>query len=628
MNDNLALYYFHQGTNYFSYEYLGCNLVSKSEIYTYSFRVWAPCADSVSLVSDFSGWDEGRLPLRRISEKGVWELIYTSRFSLDKQPYKFAIRRGTSVIMKGDAYARFSRGLDDGASLVYVESSYKWQDHNWMKYRKCLPVKKDMHYIPHPVNIYEVHLESFIKRANGTCLSYTELAEVLCGYVKSMGYTHVELMPITEYPYSGSWGYQVGAYFAPTSRFGDPDDFKRFVDAMHRVGVGVIIDWVPAHFPKDEWGLYEYDGSPLYEYQGEDRMESRSWGTRFFDVGREEVQSFLISSALYFLREYHVDGLRIDAVASMLYLDYDREPGEWIPNCEGGNVNLEVCAFFAKLNRAVFSEFPEVMMIAEESGSRFGITTPVDEGGLGFNMKWNMGWANDLYDYLSSSPAERIDKHKALNFPIMYAFTENFCLPISHDEVVHGKRSFIDKMYGTYEDKFKQMRAALLFMMTFPGKKLTFMGTEFAQYREWDHSSSLEWFMLDYPTHSSMQKYTQALNHFYLKSPELWEIDFDSYGFEWILADEAEKCTIAYRRYSADRSSLITLINFSDKDQIIRLPVRRSEYVEVLFQSDPEDEPMEYVTLRERGGYYINVCVKRYSGSIMKEKIRKKTFKV
>ncbi len=616
---NLAEYYFHQGTNFESYRYLGCNSKLQDGIYRYFFRVWAPSAVSVELISDFTGWECG-LSLYRATENGIFEVEYDSPVTLEKKAYKFRITtKDGRKINKGDPYAKFSRGVDDGASLIYTHSRFVWNDDKWLKHRKKTVTSKNGAYIPTAVNIYELHLESFKRKADGSLLSYREIADELAPYVKAMGYTHVELLPIMEYPYNGSWGYQVCGFYAPSSRFGDPDDFRYLVNKLHTMGVGIILDWVPAHFPKDEWGLYEFDGSPLYEYQGRDRQESRSWGTRFFDLGREEVQCFLISNALYYFREFHVDGLRVDAVASMLYLDYDRDAGEWIPNVYGENLNLEAIAFFKKLNTAVFSEFSSVFMIAEESTAFGNITKPVSDGGLGFNMKWNMGFANDFYKYLSASPSERTSLHTALNFPIMYAFSENYCLPISHDEVVHGKKSFIDKMHGDIEDKFSQMRTALLLFMSYPGKKLMFMGTEFAQFREWNYEDSLEWFMLDYDNHSAMQNYVRALNCFYLSSKELWELDFSPNGFEWILADENEKCSVAYRRKAINESSLIFVLNFSDRDQNIRLKVAPSITLDQIFATDSSLYEKDYTVFECEGEYFCEFCVKRYSGVVLKE---------
>lgn len=580
-NDKGA-YYFHQGTNFYSYEYLGCNLSCNGKKHLYTFRVWAPNADDVFLVSDFTDWETG-LKMKKITDGGIYECTYTSYKSMNLSAYKFKIINGNKILYKGDPYAKYSKGGSDGASLIY-ESRFVFKDSKWLLKRKNT-VDKNLNI---PINIYEVHLGSFIRREDNTYYSYTELANLLVPYLKYMGYTHIELLPICEFPYDGSWGYQVCGFFAPTARFGNPDEFRNFINIFHENGLGVIMDWVPAHFPKDEWGLYEFDGVALYEYQGLDRQESKTWGTRFFDVGREEVQSFLVSSALYFFREFHIDGIRVDAVASMLYLDYDREAGEWIENSYGTNENLEAVSFFKKLNRAVKNEFPDALMIAEESGSYSGgVTKPEEEGGLGFDLKWNMGWANDFYKYVGCSPLFRKYHHSALTFPLMYAFSEKYVLPVSHDEVVHGKKSLIDKMYGNYEDKFRQMRIFLLLMMTYPGKKLLFMGTEFAQFREWNFGASLEWFMLDYPKHYDIRKYVAELNRFYLKSPELWELDFSFSGFEWIYPDESEKNTVAYKRKSSC-GEIIVIINFSGTTQNISINTNGLDLTKIFSSTEEE----------------------------------------
>lgn len=617
--NDLAGYYFHQGTNFTCYNYLGCNLTRENGKYIYSFRTWAPNASCVELISDFTGWDAGK-PLERVTDMGVWETVIVSDTSLEKKAYKFRISGKNGVVCKGDPYARFSRGKADGASLIYTESSFKWSDKNWLNKRARTVCQKEGSYLSTPVNIYEVHLGSFMRREDNSFLSYREVADKLVPYVRTMGFTHIEFLPLMEFPYDGSWGYQVCGFFAPTSRFGDPDDFRYLINECHRNGIGVILDWVPAHFPKDAWGLYEFDGQPLYEYQGKDRQESRSWGTRFFDLGREEVQCFLISNAFYYLREFHIDGLRVDAVASMLYLDYDRDAGEWIPNKNGTNLNLEAIAFFKKLNSTIFAEKPDILMIAEESTAYGNLTHPVSQGGLGFNMKWNMGWANDFYDYISKNPMYRKYHHKALNFPIMYAFTENFCLPISHDEVVHGKKSFLDKMYGPYEDKFKQMRISLLLMYTYPGKKMMFMGTEYAPFREWDYENSLEWFMLDYPEHRYMQDYVRALNSFYLSKHQLWDSDFSEDGFRWILADEAEKNMVAYRRIGLDKTSLISVINFSGSTQEVRIPVQKAKRLEVVFTSDVNVPSTDIPVIKEGDNYFAKITLEKFTGVVLQEK--------
>ena len=617
--NNLPVYYFHEGTNYSAYEYLGCNLTRDGDKYIYSFRTWAPNARAVSLVSEFTDWDRG-IDLKRISAKGVWELIYSSDTDLRCKAYKFRIlTQDSRVLYKGDPYARFSKSGSDGASLIAPDSNFEWGDSGWFRHRADTVCVRDGEYLAAPLNIYEVHLGSFSRHEDGSFLSYRELADELVPYVKSMGYTHIELLPVMEFPFDGSWGYQVCALYAPTSRFGDPDDFRYFVDSMHRAGIGVILDWVPAHFPKDGWGLYEFDGQPLYEYQGDDRKESRSWGTRFFDLGREEVQCFLISNALYWLGEFHADGLRVDAVSSMLYLDYDRSPGEWIPNKYGDNRNLEAIAFLQKLNSAVFAKFPDALMVAEESTSFEGVTHPVSEGGLGFNLKWNMGWANDFYKYIALDSVYRKYHHDALNFPIMYAYRENYILPISHDEVVHGKCSFINKMSGTYEEKFLQVRASLMMMMTYPGKKLLFMGTEYGQFREWNFSDSLEWFMLDYPMHYALREYTASLNRFYLENPALWEKDFDPSGFTWIYPDLKEQNLIAFRRNAICGDSLIVVISFSGADNNdFRLPVGECEKISFVFDSNGA-ERADIVPEHDEGGCYIKFNIPKFSGVILKE---------
>ncbi|MBO5908624.1 MAG: 1,4-alpha-glucan branching protein GlgB, partial [Clostridia bacterium] len=565
---DLAKYLFHQGTNFRSYEYLGVSLKRDKEKYIYSFRTWAPNAISVGLVGDFLSWSQP-MPFKKITEKGIFECIFVSDSSLEGRLYKFLIESKEKKVYKGDPYARYSKGGCDGASIIHCEENFVFKDSAWQTANKKSICDSHGNYLPKPINIYELHLGSFLRHEDGSFYTYSALSEILPSYVKGMGYTHVELLPLSEYPFDGSWGYQVGAFYAPTARFGAPEDLKKLVNSLHNAGIGVILDWVGAHFPKDEWGLFEFDGEPLYEYQGIDRQESSSWGTRFFDLGREEVQSFLISNALYYLREFHFDGLRVDAVASMIYLDFDRNAGEWIANEEGTNENKEATAFLKKLNTAVFAEFPEALMIAEESTSFGGITKPTHEGGLGFNLKWNMGFANDFYDYISTDPYLRKYKHEALTFPLMYAHGENYCLPISHDEVVHGKRSFIDKMYGSYEEKFQNARLSLLLLMTYPGKKLLFMGTEYAQFREWSFEESLEWFMLDYPVHDAFRSYVRALNHFYLSSAELYELDFSLSGFSWVSCDVAEKSSVLYKRYSIKGDALYVALNFSGAEQTL-----------------------------------------------------------
>ncbi len=626
---DLGSYYFHQGTNFRAYEYLGCSLQMKDGKYEYTFRTWAPAAKSVGLISDFSGWHRA-VPFSRLTDNGIWELKYLSDVSLELQPYKFRIKSRKGTHDKGDPYARFSRGGADGASLIYTSTDFKWGDKRWLEHRKKTITSDGKYYITAPINIYEMHFGSFMRHEeDNRYYSYSELADILPSYLKKMGYTHVEFLPLQEHPFDGSWGYQVCSFYAPTSRFGTPDEFRHLINSLHKAGIGVIMDWVPAHFPKDEWGLYEFDGTPLYEYQGNDRMESRSWGTRFFDLGREEIQSFLISNALYFFREFHIDGLRVDAVASMIYLDYDRDPGEWHPNYLGTNENLEATAFLRKLNTAIFEEFPDALMIAEESGSFGGITKPVNMGGLGFNMKWNMGWANDFYAYVKTDPIYRKYHHKALNFPLMYAFTEKYCMPISHDEVVHGKGSFVNKMFGSLEDKFCQARTSLMLMMTYPGKKMLFMGTEYAQFREWDYDNSLEWFMLDYPNHKGFREYVASLNAFYLGHSELWDIDFDEDGFKWLLPDEADKNSVAFRRFDRKGNYLIIALNFSGSYQHLTIPTEKGVRLEAIFDTGTFSDELKNIKIRKQGDdYSAELILPPFSGAIYKKYSSKKKIKI
>ncbi|MBP3437087.1 MAG: 1,4-alpha-glucan branching protein GlgB [Clostridia bacterium] len=602
-NENTAAYYFHQGTSDAAYLYLGCHMEEGEEGFLYTFRTWAPNARAVSLVSDKTGWEEG-LPFSRITERGIWECCLSSKDSLEGMPYKFRILSPTGVSMKGDPYAFYSKGGSDGASIVVHNSRFVWEDEAFLSERKKRAADKGGLFASSPLHIYELHLGSFMRKENGEYLSYRELADALASYVGYMGYTHVELLPVAEHPFDGSWGYQVCAFYAPTSRFGTPDDFRYFVNTLHKAGIGVIIDWVPAHFPKDAWGLYEFDGQPLYEYQGKDRMESRSWGTRFFDLGREEVQSFLVSNALYFMREFHIDGLRVDAVASMLYLDYDRLPGEWIPNVYGDHRNLEAIAFLQKLNERIDAAFPDVLMIAEESTAWGGVTHSVKDGGLGFDMKWNMGFANDFYRYLSTDPLFRRYHHTALNFPLMYAYAEHYILPISHDEVVHGKKSLLNKCFGNYEDKFATFRAAMMLQMSYPGKKMIFMGTEYGSFKEWDYQTGLEWFMLDFPMHRGLRDFVRALNELYLKTPALFELDFEQKGFSWVLADEGEKNAVVYRRFDKRGRELLAVISFSGAPQTLSFTLPNDKYA-VVFDAHGARTAQEYKA--ENGVFTIHL---------------------
>ncbi|MEA4823427.1 MAG: 1,4-alpha-glucan branching protein GlgB [Clostridiaceae bacterium] len=585
MQNNLPIYLFHQGTNYRAWELLGAHIEDNTVV----FRVWAPNAADVTVAGDFNNWDKAQDPMTRITEGGVWELCTElDRFPPDRRRYKYCL----DGRLKADPYAFYGETLQKTASILY-EPSFSFTDDAWRAHRTQVMRTRRGRTLPCPINIYELHLGSWHTRGDlpnekgDTYLNYREIADLLAPYLCRMGYTHAEIMPITEYPFDGSWGYQVCSYFAPTARYGSPEDFAYFVNRLHEEGIGVILDWVPAHFPKDAHGLYEFDGKPLYEYQGRDRMEHAGWGTRFFDVARNEVESFLVSSAVYWVTQYHVDGLRCDAVASMLYLDYDRSPGEWLPNRLGTNINLEAEAFLKKLNAAVHEEDPHALMIAEESASYPGVTKPVADGGLGFDLKWDMGFANDMFDYVQTDPLYRRGKHRALNFSMMYAFNEHYILPVSHDEVVHGKKSLIDKMFGAYEQKFAGLRSFLGFVMAHPGKKLTFMGCEFGQFREWDYKNALEWFLLKYPAHDALHRFTAELNRFYLDNPALWEDDFTWKGFHWLNADDADHNAVSFRRVAPDGRALIAVSNFSGAP-LRAYPIRklRMGVYRVVFNTD------------------------------------------
>ncbi|MCL2539675.1 MAG: 1,4-alpha-glucan branching protein GlgB [Oscillospiraceae bacterium] len=573
---------FHGGLNYKAYEYLGAHPLRQNETDGFVFRTWAPNAVDVAVVGDFCGWELPGRNMAKITAEGVYEVFIEGIRVYDNYKYAVTTRFG-EVILKADPFAFHSETRPANASKAYALSHFLWSDDEYLGKRDALSSYSL------PMNVYEIHLGSWRTHADGNFLNYRDIADQLADYVSDMGYTHVELLPVAEHPYDGSWGYQVSGYFAPTSRYGTPHDFMYFVDRMHRNGVGVILDWVPSHFPRDAFGLARYDGGVCFEDPNTRRGEHREWGTLIFDFGRREVQSFLISSAVFWFDYYHVDGLRVDAVASMLYLNYNREK-DAVTNTFGGNENLEALDLIRKINTAVFLDYPSALMIAEESTAWPLVTKPVVDGGLGFNYKWNMGWMNDLMDYLSMDPFFRKDNHDKITFSFLYAFSENYVLPISHDEVVHGKCSLINKMPGEYSQKFAGLRAFMCYMTAHPGKKLLFMGQEFAQFIEWDYKKQLDWFLLDYDSHRIFRDFVKALNHFYLATPPLFEIESGWEGFRWICADDSRQNIISFLRNDRTGNSIIAVINFSPVERRgYRIGVPKPGRYEVLFSSENFD---------------------------------------
>jgi 1,4-alpha-glucan branching enzyme len=559
---SFELHLFGEGTNHEAYRTLGAHTIVCEGVAGVRFAVWAPNAEVVSVLGDFNGWDRTRHPMR-LRDGGIWEIFIPALEVGAHYKYSVLSKLGTEQF-KCDPYGFYAEIPPKTASIVWGLSNYEWQDEAWMTERAERSVLHEA------VSIYEVHLESWMRGPGNRALTYRELAHHLVGYAKTMGYTHLELMPIMEHPFSGSWGYQVTGYFAPTSRFGTPDDFRFFVDACHQAGIGVILDWVPAHFPKDLHGLYRFDGTALYEHEDPRQGEQPDWGTLIFNFGRNEVRGFLLANALYWLREFHIDGLRVDAVASMLYRDYSRQPGQWIPNKYGGRENLEAIDFLHKFNDLVHKE-PGAVTIAEESTSWPGVSRPVYANGLGFTMKWNMGWMHDMLDYFEEDPVYRKFHQSNITFSMLYAFTENFVLPISHDEVVHLKRSLLSKMPGDEWQRFANARAFLAYMYGHPGKKLLFMGCEFGQTEEWNEAVILPWHLLQYPVHSRLQTMVRELNWLYRREPAMNEVDDDYAGFEWIDFRDAEASVISFLRYSRDRQEyLVFVCNFT--------PVPRHNY--------------------------------------------------
>lgn len=553
---------FYGGTNSEAYRYLGAHRTRRAGKDGYVFRVWAPNAAYVSVVGDFCAWNGYDHPMTRNAD-GFWECFVAGLKRYDT--YKFAVtsQRGDTVL-KTDPYAFHAETRPGTAGKLYDLGGYRWGDDEWRKNRAKAPIDRS------PLNIYEVHLGSWRRRENGDFYDYRTLAHELADYVLDLGYNCVELMPVTEYPLDDSWGYQCTGYFAATSRYGTPKDFMYFVDHLHRKGISVLLDWVPAHFCKDEHGLIDFDGTSCYEYADPNKREHEGWGTRVFDYGRGEVKSFLLSSAAFWLREFHLDGLRVDAVASMLYLDYGRENGRWTPNKDGGHENLEAIDFLRALNETAFSVDPNVLMVAEESTAWPLVTRPAKDGGLGFNLKWNMGWMNDMCHYLKLDPWFRQFHHKDITFSLMYAFSENFVLPISHDEVVHMKGSLRGKMPGDNWQQLAGVRAFTAYLLAHPGKKLTFMGAELGQWHEWDFASQLDWYLLENQENQQTQQFFKDINRFYLSQSPLWSIDFSWEGFEWLVADDNCNNVVVFVRRDREGRELIAAVNFS--------PVGQAEY--------------------------------------------------
>ncbi len=574
---------FYGGNLYNAYEYFGAHPAERDGAQGWIFRVWAPNAQGVSVVGDFCGWDRLAHPMQR-NDQNMWELFLPGLKEFDA--YKYAVTGANGeVTLKADPYAFHAETRPNTASKLYDLAGYTWHDGRWMAQRR-----KNQVY-DHPLNIYEVHPGSWRKHADGAVYDYRTLADELSAYCVDLGYNCVELMPVTEYPFDASWGYQVTGYYAATSRYGTPKDFMYFIDKMHEAGISVILDWVPSHFCKDTHGLRDFDGTSCYEYEDPLKREHLSWGTRVFDYGRGEVKSFLLSSAAFWLKEFHVDGLRVDAVASMLYLNYDRRDGEWTPNQYGGQENIEAIEFLRELNRMAFSFDPGLMMVAEESTAWPSVTKPTDVGGLGFNLKWNMGWMNDMCHYLKLDPWFRQFHHKDITFSFLYAFSENFVLPISHDEVVHMKGSLRGKMPGDDWAQLAGVRGFTAYLYSHPGKQLTFMGAELGQWHEWDFAGQLDWYLLrENAVNRQMQDFFRAINRFYLDSPELWQIDFSWEGFEWLVPDDNRNNVVVFLRRDKKGNELIVAVNFSPNHyENYRFGVpSKKEYTEVFNTDRPE----------------------------------------
>ncbi len=619
-------YLFNFGTNYKLYDHMGSHLAVLKDVSGTIFRVWAPNAQSVSVLGNFNGWDGRIHPMRSLGNSGIWELFIPGIG--ENELYKFQIMTGQGErLEKSDPFQFYGEVRPKTASIVRNLDHYEWHDEDWQLRKKTTPL------YDRPLSIYEVHPGSWQRDPDDPerFLTFRELAEKLIPYVKQLGFTHIELMPVMEHPLDESWGYQVTGPFSSTSRYGIPEDFMYFVDQCHQSDIGVILDWVPAHFPKDSHSLGRFDGTALYEHEDARLGSHPEWGTFIYNYGRKEISNYLIANALFWLDKYHIDGLRVDAVASMLYLDYSRKDGEWLPNCYGGRENLEAIEFIRHVNSIVFDIFPNTLMIAEESTSFYGVSKPADKGGLGFGFKWNMGWMNDILSYFSKDPLYRKFHHNALTFSIMYAFSENFILAISHDEVVHGKRSLLDKMPGDLWQKFANLRLFLLAMWMHPGKKLLFMGCEYGQWTEWYCKKSLDWHLLEENNmHGKMLVFMAAINRLYLENPSLWQQDFSYEGFHWIDLEDRNNSIISFVRYAKDRDDhLVCVFNFTPQtffEYTIGLPTGRM-YREIfcsdngMYGGSAASDKKTYLPVAEpyaQAGYRATMKIPPLAGVILK----------
>ncbi|MDT8335273.1 MAG: 1,4-alpha-glucan branching protein GlgB [Desulfurivibrionaceae bacterium] len=619
-------YLFNNGTHYKIYDYLGAHPATIDGAPGVVFRVWAPNARRVSIIGDFNIWDGRVHQMRVLDQSGIWELFVPGL--KQGEIYKYEIKtKDMAILEKSDPYQFFGELRPKSASIVWDLDDYRWRDGEWLEKRRQSSLHEE------PMSIYEVHLGSWRRDPGdpGRVLSYRELTEYLVPYVKKMGFTHIEMMPIMEHPLDESWGYQTTGYYSTTSRFGTPQEFMHLVDTCHRNNIGIILDWVPAHFPLDGHSLNLFDGTPLYEHEDIRRRFQPEWGTNTFNYGRKEVSNFLLADALFWLEKFHIDGLRVDAVASMLYLDYGRKEGEWLPNQYNEKENLEAIEFIRHLNSIVNQEFPKVLMVAEESTSFFGVTRPLDRGGLGFDFKWNMGWMNDILHYFTRDPLFRKYHHNNLTFSLLYAFTENFILPLSHDEVVHGKKSLLQKMPGDRWQQFANMRLLFFFLWTHPGKKLLFMGNEFGQISEWYSQTSLDWHLLEEDDHHrKLQDFVKNINHFYRETKALWEVDFHSDGFSWMDFNDVDNSIIVFARYSKDRGDhVVCVLNFTPNvihDYKIGVP-EKVNYLEALstdreeFGGSGVNNPEEKFVFDEPQGYapyHVMASIPPLSGMILK----------